>query len=254
MIYGNLLTESKTDLLEENIEKDFINNAFLFLDEEVLYEFDGNKSKVAEFKNICDTAGNFFKTYYNIIIEESKAADEIVDNIEKASKAKKGTNIGKYLLNVKKISDNIIDMVKKSNNSAVTNNTEIAKNIKRSLKSFTVKYSELTMEEKKSFSEKLKKYMTFSSNIVSKYDNTNKKLNKRIDDIRNNSTLNSHNSEIGPFFTIMIDAINAVADNAYTSNAEASYIYYYINNDIDKSNKSIIYKVLNKHKNNFKGK
>lgn len=114
--------------------------------------------------------------------------------------------------------------------------------IKSEVKKFNNKYGSISMQEKKKLADKLNKYKQKLKNIGEKYSTNNKSYVKEWMDIADD--IESYNTNVSrEFIDLASSWLDMIVNEVNATLDDINYILYLL--DIEKTEKSIIYKVLN---------
>lgn len=213
------------------------------LEESVLLEFKGNENKTEAFKIILDEVAGICEFNYEKIKISKKCIDDMISYINQGIKAKDEKTTGEFVVKVRetgrKAGKDIDDFAKEL---GINFSISIAV-FRKDLKKFTNKYSEISMAEKKRIATKLEQMKKQIYDISSQYSRSNKEFESKVlslyDEIAKagkSATLNTPYETLTSWLQYIINECN------YTI-GDIDGIIKDLN--IEKTEKSIIYKALN---------
>lgn len=213
------------------------------IEEAVLLEFKGNQDKTEAFKIICEEMAGLCEFNYKKIQTVKTAINEMISALEKGIKASTDKATGDMVVKVRETGRQCQKDIDKLAKEYGVNYPVTLTVFRKDVKSFTVKYSEVTMEEKKRIADKLQAMDKKIYEIGKEYSTSNEKFHDKMlalyDDIAKagkSSTLNT------PYDTLM-SWLNYIVSECNLTSQDIKGIMTDLN--IKKTENSFIYKVLN---------
>ena len=213
------------------------------LDEAVLLEFKGNKDKTEAFKIICEEMAGLCEFNYKKIQTVKKAIDEMISYINQGIKASTDKATGEYVVKVRetgrKCQKDIDALAKEYGVNYPITLTVFRKDVK----SFTVKYSEVTMEEKKRIADKLETMDKKIYAIGKEYSTTNKEFHDKILGLYDEIAKAGKSSALNTSHETLLSWLDYIVQECNLTSQDIKGIMADLN--IKKTEGSFIYKVLN---------
>lgn len=223
--------------------KNSIVNRESAIEEAVLLEFKGNKDKTEAFKIICEEMAGLCEFNYKKIQTVKTAINEMISYLEKGIKASTDKATGEMVVKVRETGRQCQKDIDKLAKEYGVNYPITLAVFRKDVKSFTVKYSEVTMEEKKRIADKLQSMDKKIYAIGKEYSSSNKEFRDKFirmyDDIAKagkSATLNTPHDTLTSWLEYIVQECNLTSNDIKGIMADLN---------IKKTENSFIYKVLN---------